>query len=66
VETKERHGVVSEEILQEQREGDHDLIVIGRHLDGTTRFGAVDLTSEILQRAECPVLVVTGELGRFR
>ncbi len=66
VEVKERAGIVVEEILREAKEGDHDLIVIGRHLEGmATRFGGMDLTTEILQRAMCPVLIVTGELGRF-
>lgn len=65
VDIKERQGGVIEEILAEQAEGDHDLIVVGRHLEGTTRFGAADLAGEILQRAQCPVLVVTGELNRF-
>ena len=64
-EIKERTGGVIEEILSEQAEGDHDLIVVGRHLDGTTRFGAADFTSDIVLRAACPVLVVTGEVNRF-
>lgn len=66
VEVKQRQGVVPEEILQEARQGEHDLIVIGRHLEGTgVRFGGTDLTGEIIHRAECPVLVVTGDLNRF-
>lgn len=66
VDIKERSGWVVEEILKEAKEGDHDLIVIGRHLEGTAaRFGGSDLAMEILQRAGCPVLVVTGDLNRF-
>lgn len=67
VEIKEREGNVVEEILREAKEGEHDLIVIGRHLDtrAPVRFGGSDLTTEILQRAECAVLIVTGDLNRF-
>lgn len=66
VEVKERKGIVIEEILAEAKEGEHDLIVAGRHLQGSAaRFGGTDLTSEILSRAECPVLIVTGDLSRF-
>ncbi|TAH48833.1 MAG: ATP-binding cassette domain-containing protein [Chloroflexota bacterium] len=63
---KERHGVIIEEILQEIQQGEHDLVVIGRHLEtAQTRFAQTDLASEILQRAECPVLIVTGDLNRL-
>lgn len=65
VEVQERQGAVIEEILREARKGEHDLIVIGRHLESAARFGGSDLTTEILQRAECPVLVVTGDLTRY-
>jgi ABC-type Fe3+/spermidine/putrescine transport system ATPase subunit/nucleotide-binding universal stress UspA family protein len=66
VEIKERKGHVVEEIIKETVVGDHDLVVVGRHLEGSPRAGGTDLASEILQRAKCPVLVVTGDLGRFR
>lgn len=66
VEVKERQGQVVEEILKEVTEGEHDLIVVGRHLDGmATRYGGNDLATEIVQRAGRPVLVVTGDLNRF-
>lgn len=66
VEIKERQGAVVEEILKEAKEGDHDLIVVGRHLEGSAaRFGGSDLATEVMQRAGCPVLVVTGDLNRF-
>lgn len=66
VKVKQRQGIVTEEILQEVQEGEHDLVVIGRHLEGTaSRFGGTDLAGEIVHRAECPVLVVTGDLNRF-
>lgn len=65
VDIKERSGVVIEEILKEAEEGEHDLIVIGRHLEGmASRLGGTDLTTEILQRAACSVMIVTGEPGR--
>lgn len=65
VDIKQRQGLVVEEILKEAKEGEHDLIVIGRHLEGgTARLGGTDLAAEILHRAECGVLVVTGDLGR--
>ncbi len=65
-EVKYRQGAVSEEILKEANEGDYDLIVVGQHFQGaTTRLG-IDLTSEILQRADRPVLIVTGDLNAFR
>ena len=64
VDVKERAGVVVEEILKEAAEGEHDLVVIGRHLEGmASRLGGADLTAEILQRATCPVMIVTGDLG---
>ncbi len=65
VEIKERQGNVVDEILQEAAEGEFDLIVIGRHLEGAPRAGGTDLASEILQKAKCPVLVVTGDLTRL-
>lgn len=66
VDIQERKGTVVEEILKAAKEGDHDLIVIGRHLEGTAaRFGGSDLATEILHRAGCPVLVVNGDLNRF-
>jgi sulfate transport system ATP-binding protein len=66
VEIKERQGHVVEEILKEAKEGEHDLIVVGRHLEGgATRYGGNDLAAEIVQRAGRPVLVVTGDFGRF-
>lgn len=63
-EIQERSGVVVDEILKEAEKGEHDLIVIGRHLEGgTARLGSIDLTSEILQRAPCPVMIVTEDPG---
>jgi nucleotide-binding universal stress UspA family protein len=64
VDVKERAGVVVEEVLKEAKEGEHDLIVVGRHLEGmASRLGGADLSTEILNRAFCPVMIVTGDLG---
>ncbi|HZQ08316.1 MAG TPA: ATP-binding cassette domain-containing protein [Anaerolineae bacterium] len=64
-EVKRRQGVVVEEILKEMREGEYDLLVVGKHLEGRTTRVGTDLTLALLQRSTCPILVVTGELSRF-
>ncbi len=59
-EVKLRRGVAADEILQEGREGDYDVIVLGssRNVGGLVRALMGDLTREIAQRADRPVLVV--------
>jgi sulfate transport system ATP-binding protein len=62
---KVRRGPVVDEILSEANEGDYDLIVIGGHiartwLDSPER----DMTAQLLDRADRPVLVVQGGLDR--
>jgi nucleotide-binding universal stress UspA family protein len=59
-EIKLRHGVVTDEILEEQRTGDHDLIVIGssKASRGLMRYLLGDVTRQVVNHAECPVLVV--------
>jgi nucleotide-binding universal stress UspA family protein len=59
-EIKLRQGVVTDEILEEQRKGGHDLIVIGssRVSRGLMRYLLGDVTCQIVNHAECPVLVV--------
>lgn len=64
-EMKVRRGTVADEILGEAAEGDYDLIVIGGHmarswLDSPDR----DMTTELIRRADRPVLVVKGVLDR--
>lgn len=58
-EIRVRDGIVSEEILGEAASGDYDLIVVGAH---QTRDGVglrrPDVASDILARADRPVLVV--------
>jgi nucleotide-binding universal stress UspA family protein len=61
-EVRLRHGLVLRELFEEIRHGDFDVIVTG--FSGTA--GALgnyimgDVTSEIVNAAECPVLVVRG------
>ena len=54
-----RHGIALDEIFDEVREGEHDLIVTGTsQARGPLRHYIMgDLTRGILNRAECPVLV---------
>ncbi len=57
---KLRRGIAADEILLEAQEGDHDLIVLGssQYAGGLVRALMGDLTREILNRAQRPVLVV--------
>ncbi|MEA3188481.1 MAG: hypothetical protein QOD99_2311 [Chthoniobacter sp.] len=59
---KLRHGMVATEILNELEHGLYDLIVTGSALAaGPVRSYIMgDVTSEILNRADCPVFVVRG------
>lgn len=58
-EVRLRHGIVIDEVFEEVRTGDYDVIVTGtskaRGLLGHYIMG--DLTRSILNRADCPVLV---------
>jgi nucleotide-binding universal stress UspA family protein len=59
LEAKVRHGLVVEEILDEARSGDYDLVVIGAHQrKGWARFLLDDLAHEIIVHADRPLLVV--------
>ena len=59
LEAKVRHGLVVEEILDEARSGDYDLIVIGAHQrQGWVRFLLDDLAHQIIVHADRPLLVV--------
>jgi nucleotide-binding universal stress UspA family protein len=54
-----RHGLVVDEILDEARRGDYDLIVIGAHqAKDWHRFLLEDFTRQILIYADRPVMVV--------
>jgi nucleotide-binding universal stress UspA family protein len=54
-----RHGIVIDQVFEEAREGDYDLIVTGTsQARGLLRHYIMgDLTRGILNRANCPVLV---------
>ncbi len=54
-----RHGLVVDEILDEARRGDYDLIVIGAHQSKDwQRYLLEDFTRQILINADRPVMVV--------
>ena len=56
---KVRHGLVVDEIIDEARAGDYDLVVIGAHHEqGWQRFLLDDLAHKILAHMDRPVLVV--------
>jgi len=59
---KLRHGLVSAEIVREVSDGGYDLVVAGSAPSGGALRTYVmgDVTSEIVNRADCPVLVVRG------
>jgi nucleotide-binding universal stress UspA family protein len=59
-ELKLRRGIVTEEILREAEMGSHDLIVLGssQASGGLVRALMGDVTREIINRADRPVLVV--------
>src|SRR2546421_8209982 len=58
-EVRVRHGIVIDQVFEEAREGDYDLIVTGTsQARGLLRHYIMgDLTLSILNRANCPVLV---------
>jgi nucleotide-binding universal stress UspA family protein len=58
-EVRIRHGIVLEQVFNEIREGDYDLVVTGssRALGMVRHYIMGDLTRRILNRAECPILV---------
>lgn len=56
---KVRHGLVVDEIVDEARAGDYDLVVIGAHrVQGWQRYLLDDLTHKILANIDRPLLVV--------
>ena len=64
-EVRVRHGIVLEQIFNEAREGNYDLIVTGSsRARGMFRHYIMgDLTRSILNHADCPVLVARAEKG---
>jgi len=55
---KVRHGLVVDEILAEAQSGDYDLIIIGAHRQKWHQFLLEDLSRQIIERADRPVLIV--------
>jgi nucleotide-binding universal stress UspA family protein len=57
-----RHGLVISEVFKEIRRGDYDLVVTGSSPEGGNLRTYImgNITREIVNRAECPVLVVRG------
>lgn len=54
-----RHGLVVDEIVEEARTGDYDLVVIGAHRDeGLPRFLLDDLARELVLNVDRAILVV--------
>jgi nucleotide-binding universal stress UspA family protein len=59
-----RYGSVLEEVLRETRTGNYDLVVTGSALGhGLRTYVLGDVTREIVNRADCPILVVRSEEG---
>lgn len=61
-EVRVRHGLVISEVFKEIRRGDYDLVVTGSSPEGGNLRSYImgNITREIVNRAECPVLVVRG------
>jgi nucleotide-binding universal stress UspA family protein len=61
-EVRLRHGLVISEVFKEVRRGDYDLVVTGSSPEGGSLRTYImgNITREIVNRAECPVLVVRG------
>jgi nucleotide-binding universal stress UspA family protein len=56
---KVRHGFVVDEILAELQEGHYDLLIVGAHsAHGLTRWLLDDITADLLEETNLPVLVV--------
>lgn len=57
-----RHGMVISEVFKEIKRGDYDLVVTGSSPAGGNLRTYImgNITREIVNRAECPVLVVRG------
>jgi nucleotide-binding universal stress UspA family protein len=58
-EARVRHGLIVDEILAEIHQGDHDMVVVGfRPAEGWTRFLLDDVSQQIIDCTDRPVLVV--------
>ena len=67
-EVRVRHGIVIDQVFEEARGGDYDLIVTGSsQARGIVRHYIMgDLTRSILNRANCPVLVARADKAGAR
>jgi len=67
-EVRVRHGIVVDQVFEEARKGDYDLIVTGSsQARGMLRHYIMgDVTRSILNRAECSVLVARAGLAHRR
>lgn len=65
VEVRLEHGIVHQEILTELRRGQYDMVITGSSLAAgpVQTYIMGDVTREIVNRADCPVLVVRGAEG---
>ncbi len=58
-EAKFRYGLVEDEVLEEVREGDYDLVVIGAHAAlGVEKYLLGDVATRVVEHARVPVMVV--------
>jgi nucleotide-binding universal stress UspA family protein len=63
----EKGGRVSDRILQEQREGDYSLIIVGKHqLTRAQEFLFGSLAIRLARDAPCPVLIVGGQKAKYQ
>jgi nucleotide-binding universal stress UspA family protein len=63
-----RHGIVLDQVFEEARQGDYDLIVTGSSQSGglLQHYIMGDLTRSILNHTNCPVLIArSGKLNRL-
>jgi hypothetical protein len=64
-EKKVRYGDPLTEILAEASEGSHDLVIVGGHVERTYLDAPErDLASDLVHRADRPILVVKGKVDR--
>src|SRR5437867_10946122 len=63
-EVRLRHGIVTEQVFEEAREGNYDLIVTGTsRARGLLRHYIMgDLTRRVLKQANCPILVARSRI----
>jgi nucleotide-binding universal stress UspA family protein len=55
---KIRHGLVVDEILAEAQSGNYDMVVVGSHLQRWQKFLLDDLSYQIIEHVDRPILVI--------